>query len=45
MSPRGSFKGGTTVLATQGLTSGAFLAWMDKAFADENVLLAAEPEH
>ncbi|MHA6758092.1 hypothetical protein [Streptacidiphilus sp. PAMC 29251] len=43
----GSFKAGTTVLATQGLSSGAFLAWMDKAFAgtDENALLAAHPEH
>ncbi|WP_406312926.1 hypothetical protein OHA77_30985 [Streptosporangium sp. NBC_01639] len=42
----GSFKAGTTVLATRGLTSGAFLAWMEKAFAgDENALLAAHPEH
>lgn len=42
----GSFKAGTTVLATKGLTSGAFLAWMDKAFAgDESALLAAHPEH
>ncbi|MCM2416490.1 hypothetical protein [Streptomyces sp. RKAG290] len=42
----GSFKAGTTVLTTQGLTSGEFLAWMDKAFAgDENALLAAHPEH
>lgn len=42
----GSFKAGTTVLATQGLTSAAFLAWMDKAFAgDEGPLLAAHPEH
>ncbi|MFD9421454.1 MULTISPECIES: hypothetical protein [unclassified Streptomyces] len=42
----GSFKAGTTVLATQGLTPGAFLAWMDSAFAgDESALLAAHPEH
>ncbi|GAA1320676.1 hypothetical protein GCM10009647_053270 [Streptomyces sanglieri] len=42
----GSFKAGTTILATRGLTSGAFLAWMEKAFAgDENALLAAHPEH
>ncbi|WP_327173266.1 hypothetical protein OG471_38695 [Streptomyces sp. NBC_01336] len=42
----GSFKGGTTVLTTQGLTSGAFLDWMDKAFAgNEGPLLAAHPEH
>jgi hypothetical protein len=43
----GAFKSGATVLATRGLTAGAFLAWMDKAFAgdDENVLLAAHPEH
>ncbi|MFJ2060118.1 hypothetical protein ACIOMM_29825 [Streptomyces sp. NPDC087908] len=42
----GVFKGGTTVLATKGLTSGEFLAWMDKAFAgDEQPLLAAHPEH
>ncbi|MET9535461.1 MULTISPECIES: hypothetical protein [unclassified Streptomyces] len=43
----GTFKAGTTVLATQGLTSGEFLTWMDGAFAgdDERVLLAAHPEH
>jgi len=42
----GSFKAGTTVLATQGLSSGVFLAWMDKAFAgDERALLAGHPEH
>ncbi|MFJ4340651.1 hypothetical protein [Streptomyces sp. NPDC088915] len=42
----GVFKGGTTVLAAQGLTSGEFLAWMDRAFAgDEKPLLAAHPEH
>lgn len=42
----GSFTAGTTVLATRGLTSGAFLAWMEKAFAgDEHALLAAHPEH
>ncbi|MFJ8748751.1 hypothetical protein ACIREO_05345 [Streptomyces sp. NPDC102441] len=42
----GRFKAGTTVLATKGLTSGAFLAWMDQAFAgDERDLLAAHPEH
>lgn len=42
----GAFKGGTTVLTAKGLTSGEFLAWMDKAFAgDERVLLAAHPEH
>lgn len=42
----GSFKAGTTVLATRGLSSGAFMAWMEKAFAgDENALLAAHPEH
>ncbi|MDJ0380399.1 hypothetical protein [Streptomyces sp. G-G2] len=34
------------MLATRGLTSGEFLAWMDTAFAaDENALLAAHPEH
>ncbi|MFC8453151.1 hypothetical protein [Kitasatospora sp. NPDC057223] len=41
----GGFTGGTTVLATRGLTSGEFLGWMNKAFADESVLLAAHPEH
>ncbi|MFI5866770.1 hypothetical protein [Streptomyces sp. NPDC051546] len=42
----GAFKAGTTVLATKGLTSAEFLAWMDKAFAgDEQPLLAAHPEH
>ncbi|GJF33641.1 hypothetical protein KNE206_63410 [Kitasatospora sp. NE20-6] len=41
----GSFRGGTTVLTTRGLTSGEFLGWMDKAFADEDILLAAHPEH
>ncbi|MFC8130778.1 hypothetical protein [Streptomyces sp. NPDC057302] len=42
----GSFTAGTTVLAARGLTSGAFLAWMDKAFSgDESALLAAHPEH
>ncbi|MEU5957945.1 hypothetical protein [Streptomyces sp. NPDC047525] len=42
----GNFKAGTTVLATQGLSSGTFLAWMDKAFAgDERALLASHPEH
>jgi hypothetical protein len=42
----GSFTAGTTVLATSGLTSAAFLAWMDRAFAgDEQALLAAHPEH
>lgn len=40
----GDFKAGTTVLAAQGLSSGAFLAWMDKAFAgDERALLASHP--
>ncbi|MFJ9407293.1 hypothetical protein [Streptomyces sp. NPDC101393] len=42
----GGFTAGTTVLTAQGLTSGAFLAWMDKAFAgNEQALLAAHPEH
>lgn len=42
----GAFKAGTTVLTAQGLTSGAFLAWMDEAFAgNESALLAAHPEH
>ncbi|MEU8628780.1 hypothetical protein [Streptomyces sp. NPDC048669] len=42
----GEFKAGTTVLTAQGLTSGAFLAWMDEAFAgNESALLAAHPEH
>lgn len=42
----GDFTVGTTVLTTRGLTSGEFLAWMDRAFvADENALLAAHPEH
>ncbi|MFF1926301.1 hypothetical protein ACFVW8_37770 [Streptomyces sp. NPDC058221] len=41
----GSFNVGATVLATRGSTAGEFVAWMDKAFADENVLLAAQPEH
>lgn len=42
----GSFTSGTTVLATQGISSGAFLDWMDEAFAgDERALLAAHPEH
>ena len=42
----GSFKAGTTVLSTQGLSAGEFLAWMEGAFAgDEHALLAAHPEH
>ena len=42
----GSFTAGTTVLAAQGLSSGEFLAWMEKAFAgDERALLEAHPEH
>ncbi|MGN5632118.1 hypothetical protein [Streptomyces sp. AC154] len=42
----GVFKSGTTVLTTQGIASGEFLAWMDEAFAgDEGPLLAAHPEH
>ncbi|MFF5897465.1 hypothetical protein ACFY8O_16230 [Streptomyces argenteolus] len=42
----GVFKAGTTVLATRGLSSSAFMAWMEKAFAgDEGALLAAHPEH
>ncbi|MFB7031668.1 MULTISPECIES: hypothetical protein [unclassified Streptomyces] len=41
----GRFTAGTTVLATQGFTAGEFVAWMDKAFADQNVLLDAQPEH
>ncbi|MEU4659346.1 hypothetical protein AB0G32_36365 [Streptomyces sp. NPDC023723] len=46
LASEGGFKGGTTVLQTQGLTAGEFLAWMEGAFAgDEHVLLAAHPEH
>lgn len=42
----GEFTAGTTVLSARGLSSGAFLAWMDRAFAgDEHALLAAHPEH
>ncbi|MFF3260226.1 hypothetical protein ACFYWO_13775 [Streptomyces sp. NPDC002932] len=42
----GAFKSGTTVLTTQGIASGEFLAWMDEAFAGgEGPLLAAHPEH
>ncbi|MFB9466585.1 hypothetical protein [Streptomyces cinereospinus] len=42
----GGFTAGTTVLTTRGLTSGQFLAWMEKTFAnDENARLAAHPEH
>ncbi|MFE6365798.1 hypothetical protein ACFVP3_38185 [Streptomyces sp. NPDC057806] len=41
----GTFTGGTTVLRTRGLRAGEFLSWMNTAFADENVLLAAQPEH
>ncbi|MFD4239965.1 hypothetical protein, partial [Streptomyces sp. NPDC058542] len=42
----GRFTPGTTVLTARGLTSGEFLAWMDKAFAaDESALLDAPPEH
>ncbi|WP_434599024.1 hypothetical protein [Streptomyces sp. A5-4] len=41
----GAFTGGTTVLSTRGLGAAAFVGWMDKAFADENVLLEAQPEH
>ncbi|WLQ69304.1 MULTISPECIES: hypothetical protein [Streptomyces] len=42
----GSFTAGTTVLTTRGLSSGEFLAWMEKAFAgDEYALLTAHPEH
>jgi hypothetical protein len=45
LASEGSFTAGTTVLTTQGLTAVEFLSWMDKAFVDENVLLAAQPEH
>ncbi|WP_434598999.1 hypothetical protein [Streptomyces sp. A5-4] len=46
LASNGGFTPGTTVLATRGLTSGEFLAWMEKAFAgDEDALLAAHPEH
>lgn len=42
----GSFKAGTTVLSTRGLTSDEFLSWMDSAFAGyEKALLDAHPEH
>ncbi|NED84743.1 hypothetical protein G3I76_32195, partial [Streptomyces sp. SID11233] len=43
----GRFKGGTTVLTARGISSSAFLAWMDGAFSggDEKPLLAAHPEH
>ncbi|MFG3133229.1 hypothetical protein ACGFZU_36720 [Streptomyces tendae] len=42
----GDFRGGTTVLAARGITSGEFLAWMERAFVgDETALLAAHPEH
>ncbi|MEU3513366.1 hypothetical protein ABZ733_37115 [Streptomyces longwoodensis] len=45
LASNGSFTGGTTELETRGMKAGEFLGWMDKAFADEEVLLAAQPEH
>jgi hypothetical protein len=36
---------GTTVLRARGVSSGQFAAWLSRAFAREDVLLAAHPEH
>ena len=36
---------GTTVLRARGITATAFTAWLSRAFAREDVLLAAHPEH
>jgi hypothetical protein len=41
----GEFRSGTTVLSARGITAPQFLGWMDKAFSNEDVLLAAHPEH
>jgi hypothetical protein len=41
----GAFEGGTIVLSAEGLRSTDFLGWLSQAFADEDVLLAAHPEH
>lgn len=36
---------GTTVLRARGITAAHFTAWLSRAFAREDVLLAAHPEH
>jgi hypothetical protein len=41
----GEFQCGTTVLSARGITAAQFLGWMDTAFSDQDVLLAAHPEH
>jgi hypothetical protein len=41
----GEFRCGTTVLSARGIAAARFLGWMDKAFSDQGVLLAAHPEH
>ncbi|WP_329064202.1 hypothetical protein [Amycolatopsis sp. NBC_01480] len=41
----GAFAGGTIVLSADGLSSKDFVTWLSKAFADEDVLIAAHPEH
>lgn len=42
----GQLRSATTVLAVRGqLKAAPFLRWLEHAFSDENVLLAAEPEH
>lgn len=45
LASEGRFQHGTTVLSTTGLTAGEFVAWMNEAFSDEDVLLDAHPEH
>jgi hypothetical protein len=41
----GELKPATTVLTVRGLKAAQFLGWLDVAFDDESVLLAAEPDH
>lgn len=42
----GQHRSATAVLAVRGqLKAAPFLRWLEDAFSDENVLLAAEPEH
>lgn len=41
----GELRSATTVLTARGIKAVRFLKWLGAAFADETVLLAAEPEH
>jgi predicted acyl esterase len=44
-SSAGRQRTGTTILRAHGLTAAQFTGWLSQAFAHEDVLLAAHPEH